>query len=284
MKKILVPCDFSDAAREAYTFACQIASVSDGEVMALYVLEFPFNREQPYHMASYADDLQGLFEALQKSAHKSFEKMKNSHPEEVKVSFHVRQGTVVNTVVDFIREHHIDLVIMGTVGHSKWQGWFVGNHTEKVVRFSPVPVISLKKAPTVAEIRHVVLPTDTTSISEEWIVRAKALQAFFNATLHVLIVNTPVKFITDNKARKQLQAFADKYQLEKVTLNVRNDLHVPEGIIHFSLEINAQMIAMPTHGRKGLEYLFSGSVAGQVVNDMVVPVWTYSLKKETVDF
>ncbi len=280
MKKILVPCDFSDAAREAYAFACQIASVSGGEVMALYVLEFPFNREQPYHMASYSEDMKGLFESLQQAAHKSFEKLNDSQPEGVKVSFHVLQGTVANTVADFILSQQIDLVIMGTVGHGQWQEWVVGSHTEKVVRFSTVPVISLRKSPGLAIIRHIVLPTDTQSINENWIEELKKLQAFFDATLHVLLVNTPVKFIPDNKARALLQAFADKYQLEKYTLNMRNDFHIPAGIIEFVNEINAQMIAMPTHGRRGLEYLFSGSIAGQVIHDMAAPVWTLALQKE----
>ena len=42
MKKILVPCDFSSTAIQAFRFACEIATVSKGEVFLLNVIELPF--------------------------------------------------------------------------------------------------------------------------------------------------------------------------------------------------------------------------------------------------
>ncbi|WP_221393561.1 universal stress protein [Dyadobacter sp. NIV53] len=39
MKKILVPCDFSDEAMQAYKFAWDIASANDGELIVLHVVD-----------------------------------------------------------------------------------------------------------------------------------------------------------------------------------------------------------------------------------------------------
>jgi nucleotide-binding universal stress UspA family protein len=45
MKRILVPCDFSDPAVQAFKFAVDIAKESGGEVMLLNVVELPVMHE-----------------------------------------------------------------------------------------------------------------------------------------------------------------------------------------------------------------------------------------------
>ena len=41
MKKILVPCDFSNPSKEAFKLAQDIASKTRGEVIVLYVIYIP---------------------------------------------------------------------------------------------------------------------------------------------------------------------------------------------------------------------------------------------------
>lgn len=45
MKKILVPCDFSDSAVQAFKFAVEIANQSKGEILLLNVVELPVIHE-----------------------------------------------------------------------------------------------------------------------------------------------------------------------------------------------------------------------------------------------
>jgi nucleotide-binding universal stress UspA family protein len=39
------------------------------------------------------------------------------------------------------------------------------------------------------------------------------------------------------------------------------------------------MIAMGTHGRKGVAHVLAGSIAEDVVNHVDCPIWTYALKQ-----
>ena len=53
MKKILVPCDFSDSAVQAFKFAVEVANQSKGEVLLLNVVELPViheNMRAPFWM------------------------------------------------------------------------------------------------------------------------------------------------------------------------------------------------------------------------------------------
>jgi len=67
--------------------------------------------------------------------------------------------------------------------------------------------------------------------------------------------------------------------LKKYTINIFNDLSEEEGIIYFADSINADMIAMATHGRTGFAHVLAGSIAEDVVSHSKRPVLTYVVKK-----
>ena len=76
-----------------------------------------------------------------------------------------------------------------------------------------------------------------------------------------------------------MEQFVRHYSISNYTLNTRNDFSEQDGIINFAHEIKADLIAMGTHGRKGLAHLFMGSVTEDVVNHVDGPIWTYLVKK-----
>jgi nucleotide-binding universal stress UspA family protein len=49
-------------------------------------------------------------------------------------------------------------------------------------------------------------------------------------------------------------------------------------VINFAHSIDADMIAMGTHGRKGLAHILSGSLTEDVVNHVECPTWSYTIK------
>ncbi len=279
MKKILVPCDFSEAANAAFAFACQLSLAQEGKVDVLNVLEFPFNLEQPYQMASFSYDLDGLYQELRKIAEGKFEKMKANHEVNgVNLNFHVLHGAVAKRIEEYVIENGIDLIVMGTEGHSQLHNFFVGSNTEKVIRRSQVPVVSLHKSFPLVLIKDIVLPIDFKPLDKDWENKIKDLQQLFQAKLHLVFVNTPSWFMEDGLAIEKMKRFAEDHQLENFTLNVRNNYHVPDGIQKFVHEVEAGMIAMGTHERKGLEYFFGGGGQERMVNDLDVPIWTYKRK------
>jgi nucleotide-binding universal stress UspA family protein len=76
-----------------------------------------------------------------------------------------------------------------------------------------------------------------------------------------------------------MNEFVQKYQLTNYTFTVYDDNTEEDGIIHFAEEINADIIAVATHGRTGLAHLLSGSIAEDIVNHANRPVLTFNLKE-----
>lgn len=274
MKKIVVPCDFSDSAVQAFKFAVEIANQSNGEVMLLNVVELPVIHENVMMPTFSFEDT--YLKEMKERADKDFAKMISKWAKDgPKVSMHVEFGAATPTISRFIDQKKADLVIMGTKGASGLKEFFVGSNTEKIVRWSPVPVISIKKSVKASSIKNIVFPSTLHEDEEELTMRVKSLQNFFKAKLNIIYVNTPANFRTDVITRKMMKEYAKRFMLKDYTLNVFNDLNEESGVAHFVSEINADMIAMATHGRKGLNHLLSGSIAEDMVNHLECPIWTW---------
>ena len=76
-----------------------------------------------------------------------------------------------------------------------------------------------------------------------------------------------------------MQEFAKKYALSDVTINIYNDEQEEVGIRHFAEDIDADLIAMTTHGRKGFGHFILGSVTEDVANHTLKPIWTYKVQE-----
>jgi len=280
MKKILVPCDFSTNANAAFKTAVELAAASKGEVHVLHVIDIAVPTETAFGVQPYYISTEILRE-FAASAEKKFQKMKARLKDtKVKVSLSIKSGPVSLTIGDYITNKKMTLVVMGTHGASGWKEFVVGSNTEKIVRSSPVPVIALRKAMTKRSIRHIVLPTTLELDQTAFMNQVKDLQEFFRAKIHVLFLNTPANFVRDADSIASLKDFARYYKLRNFTLNVRSEHQESDGIIHFAKEIKANMIAMGTHGRKGLSHLMTGSIAEDVVNHLQLPIWTSQLRRE----
>lgn len=276
MKKIIVPCDFSEPSIEAFKFAIDLAIKSKGSVLVLKVIDIPIAYEASFAMPSYAFNL-GMSKELEEDAKKSFRKLQQKFGRGYKrVKFFVVHGPASMMIRDFIEEKRPDLVVMGTHGASGLQEFFVGSNTEKIVRFSKVPVFAIRKAIPISKIKNIVFPTSLHLDQTDFVKKLMVLQAFFKAKLHILFLNTPFNFVRDN----ELKDYAKHFKFRNYTLNIRNDRYEPDGIIAFTNEVKADMLAMATHGRKGLSHFVSGSITESVVNHIKCPVWTYTIKSK----
>ena len=75
-----------------------------------------------------------------------------------------------------------------------------------------------------------------------------------------------------------MEKFAKKLGLKNFTINIFNDITEEEGIIYFAESIDADLIAMATHGRTGFAHVLAGSIAEDVVGHAKRPVLTFVVK------
>ena len=90
-------------------------------------------------------------------------------------------------------------------------------------------------------------------------------------------MNTPGNFERSADSYKAIDRFLQQYELRKFSTTIYNDLSVEEGILNFARGIDADMIAMATHGRKGFFHVVNGSVTEDIVNRTTFPILSVKL-------
>lgn len=282
MKKILVPCDFSKPAINAFRLALDVAGQSKGNIKLVHVIDLPVMHDTVLMPVLTFEEQ--LLKELRQKAEERFKNLSEKYTSEgIKVTWDVQFGVPSRVLLDVIKEEAIDLVIMGSHGASGLREYFIGSNAEKMIRRSPVPVLITKEHHK-GSIKNIVFPnTLDTENQTDLIAKIKALQNFFQAHLHLVWINTPLNFTSDLITQKRLHDFAKRFALKNYSVNIFNHPNEEDGIIHFAQFVNADMIAMGTHGRKGLAHLLNGSIAEDVGNHANQLLWTCTLKTEEVE-
>jgi len=281
MKTILVPTDFSKASTTALDVAADIARKAGSQLIALHVVEEitdgSFNVEGQVAEDDWMDRLYTM--KLIEKAKKSLEKIVlDPKYSDVKLDGELRVGNAFHGMRTIITDHKVDLVVMGTATHTKLEEMLIGTNTEKVVRSSRCPVLTVHKKPASTDFKNIVYATALAKDEEVFSRIVKRAQQMYNSTIHLVRINTPGDFQRDAIAKDYMEKFAKKLGLKNYTINIYNDLNVEEGIIRFADEVDADLIAMATHGRTGFAHVIAGSVAEDVVTHARRPVLTFVVK------
>ncbi|MGE3809368.1 MAG: universal stress protein [Gemmataceae bacterium] len=143
LRRVLVPTDFSKHSETALTYGGTFAERFGAELHLLHVQQDlaivvpDVISALPPPMPA-RDDLIATVVA-------AFNRLVHMHAlEKLTVVKEVRFGTPYHEIVEYARESNIDLIVMGTHGHGGLVHLLLGSVTEKVVRKSPCPVLTVR--------------------------------------------------------------------------------------------------------------------------------------------
>ncbi|HZX10772.1 MAG TPA: universal stress protein [Acidobacteriota bacterium] len=132
-KKIVVPTDFSKMEEKERDYAWKLAKNFDSHLFLLHVLELHDYKFPPRVLDEMFD-----------SVKKKLRQRKKREKEDINVYEDVTHS--VNAalgITDYADEKKADLIVMSTYVHSKWERFFLGSTTEKVIGYSAIPVLAI---------------------------------------------------------------------------------------------------------------------------------------------
>lgn len=274
MKKILVPTDFSKHAEYALKVAAQIAKRDNSEIVLIHMLELPTTGNDAITSSHEIPELM-LFKNA--AIAKLDNQMNAPYLNGIKVSKVIQFELAFDGIMSNGKSSNADLIVMGSHGAKGFQEMFIGSNTEKVVRNSEVPVLVIKREEENFNAEKFVFASD---FSEEIIKPFQNVVNFankFNSHIHLLNINTPNNFKSTKVAQKTMDEFTAKFKINNFSTHIYNDINVEKGILHFAKEVDADIIGMSTHGRKGLSHFFNGSISEDLVNHAKRPVITFKI-------
>jgi nucleotide-binding universal stress UspA family protein len=290
---ILVATDFSRAADAALRWAAAIAEEHGASMLLLHAL--------PLYgaTADYLPSPPEMEEHLRGAAVERLGNLAGEISPEIAVETRLEIGLPSQTVVEAARAHAADLVVVGSRGLSNLAHVLLGSTAERIVQRAPCPVLVVhpddeRHRP----VRTILVPTDFSPASrraaaaaENWLSRLEApvrlvlLHAFHLPVEYTAYgaVPTSLHFAQDagERAEESLATLAAELRRDGLTVDtLAREGYPPETIVAVAREIDADVIALGTHGRTGLRHLLLGSNAERVVQKAGCPVLTVRLKED----
>jgi len=141
MKPLLVAVDFSDLSKRAVAYAVDYAKGSDRKVNVLHVGQDTLPARAQAHAP--AEILDAIREAEDKEDQAELDGVLASIPEEHRGEGLLRRGPAAETICEVAADGY-ELVVVSTHGRTGLSQFFLGSVAERVVRFSPIPVLVVR--------------------------------------------------------------------------------------------------------------------------------------------
>ena len=273
MKSILVPVDFSEHSEYALEVAANIAKRFEAKLIL-------------FHMIGVSASVLAKSEVEEREEVKYYLKLAR----EKLATFldrpylkNVAIETIIQNLKDFAevavvaQEQQADLIVMGSHGTSGLSTFFVGSNTEKVVRTSEIPTLVIKTKRPNFDINTIAFANDLQPENVLAYKKVEDFARFFNAELKLVYINTVGSdFKSNTQIEEYMKGFVTALGTE-VPIVIYNDYSVELGIYNYAKSISADMVALPTHGRRGLAHFFLGSIGEKLANTAMLPVLTIKI-------
>lgn len=280
MKNILVPTDFSEISDYGLHVAVQIAKKINAQVHLLNLIAPPTGNTFAVTgdvTKTYAHGEDHFVSELLRVNKENLSKIANAHANDgIKIKTLLKVEPWQEGIKETIDHLGIDLVVMGTSGETSFEEFFVGNHTEQVIKISHRPVLTVRDYYTHFDVKNVVLATDLEIEARDAIGQIKRFAEILNAKIHLLHIRSD-EDKTIAQTEEALHNFAKVHHISNYTVNVIKHSDEREGIRKFSRANKADVIALITHGRSGLSQMFKGSISEDMINEANLPVLTINM-------
>lgn len=186
MKKILVPTDFSDTARTAFTFAQQLAEYFGGaKIKVVHAFVPPVEAEYPNFIPAIEEYIKVREQMLENFLEDLT--VPDAEARHLKVDKEVLIGFAVDEITK--ASHDFDLVIMGKTGESGFLDNIFGRVSSGVSQKARCPVILVPNGLEFHGIKHILYASNYESADDDKIEQIKKFNEPFNAFIHFVHVN-----------------------------------------------------------------------------------------------
>jgi nucleotide-binding universal stress UspA family protein len=297
ISKVLVPTDFSLPSLDAIEFALSVVKEFKADLHLVHV------SEPDYPLASLAAIPLIVPEMeVGRRVRRQLKDVAKKYSIDIRrENVHAARGLPFEQICRLARELTIDLIVIATRGNTGLKHLVLGSTAERVVRYSPCPVLVFRrtdsapgralngKSDQALTIKNVLVPMDFSDCAMKGLTYAKTLARRFGAKLILLNSVAPQYYVTSDEyarydmpilmqtaeknARDQMRDLVQKTDWDGIAVEASLQIgHPGEQICARARDRRADMIVASTHGLTGLKHVLIGSTAEYVVRHAPCPV------------
>lgn len=273
MKNFLVPVDFSEYSENALRAAAALAKKHSAKIYAVHMvgimpaivvrMEEKTSEEVKRHLDLAKEDMRQFLD--------------KTYLINVEIESIITINKVFEELPIVAKKVNADLIIMGSHGAKGIEELFVGTNTEKVIRHTDTPILVMKNRLSNMHFENVVFGCDLDAKLIPSLSKVLDFCLAIGSKLHMVYVNTPgLDFESTEEMNGLIEDFLKiakkSIAISRDDIYIYNDYTIEKGIGNYAKMINADLIAIATHGKKGLSHFFTHSVGETMANHSKLPV------------
>jgi len=280
LEHIVHPTDFSAVSVNALRYAAAIAKHASSSIHLVHVYD------RPYKDATYAGSISATVDRvfdteIRQSIHHEMHQL-------AKLDFLAGLPLFEKLVADVpswkffeeINSEKCDLIVMGTQGATGLlHGGLTDTNAAKVIRHASSPVLSIPDGSTYNGFKRILFATDFNDEINQVFGHVVDFAKAFGAEIDVAMITTRGNYASHRFAQEQFDKLKAAFPAAKLGLLVYNADSVEDGIAHLVESNSIDLVAMLTHGRKGLSHLLQGSITEDVASHIKVPLLALKASK-----
>lgn len=258
---IIVPFDFTEEAENALKHASILANAGNDEIRLLHII----NRETKSKLKKEGVGEEAIDERLTAIA------LRNEQENMVKTTWHAEEGSIFNSIGDYMTDAGAVIAVMGTHGVRGVQH-LVGAFALKVVTSSPVPVIIVQRKEVQKNgYKRIVVPIDDNTYGKNKVIHAIAVAKYFGSEIILFAASSGDEYMQKHINQNVIQAetFLQKngiaYRLER---EEAREGSFARQLIRLASADNADLIVISTkQDTVALQNLILGNNEVEIINN-----------------
>jgi nucleotide-binding universal stress UspA family protein len=144
-KKILAPTDFADSSRAACDMALELARQFHVPLVLMHVYQVPTTINKGVPFLPIADYVQLIQDSAQSALNNEAARLRDTGADVATalMSTVLKPGNAWEEILDAAKKLDAGLIVMGTHGRRGLPRALLGSVAERVVRLSPIPVLTV---------------------------------------------------------------------------------------------------------------------------------------------
>lgn len=277
-KNILAAVDLSECSQRALSLAIDFAFSEGTQLHVLFV--------EVLHGEPYDESVRERLEAMVKA------RLAQRGLVGLDVEYAMERDYVAGpAILRYARDHHIDLIVMGTHGRRGLRALVLGSVASEVVREAPCAVLTVRKDGDVGpvSVHRILVPFDFSEYSREALRTALDVAGSTGAKIDLVhIVEDRFHpafygpfFQSVYDMEPDIEQRSERHLREEVVLLDADDMvasikafggYPARDIPRYAENHETDLIVMSTHGLTGMEHFLMGSVAEKTVSHAPCPV------------
>jgi nucleotide-binding universal stress UspA family protein len=273
MKKILIPCDFSETSDNAMNYAVELALKFSSDIILLHVTQFPvMNPDMGLSAYTYQDAREDSLKALKELAAKITADKKITGT----IQCYAEMGDTSEEVLKYSASMEIDLIVMGISGHgSNLMKSIIGSNAVTVSKRTEVPLLIVPPAAAFKKIRSIAYACDYKEDLHNEAALSKVIEIsnLFGASLHIIHI------VPENNNIRYKETFTDDYMEHHLESSPHRTFLVTEknastGLLNFLKNNLVDLIIIEPKKHSLFHKVFYHSVTNEIAFNSPVPVLT----------